>query len=73
MLIIIKIKEARESKGISLKELADLTGIRRQRLADIENHIIKEDEILFVEMLVIAENLELSILDLYEVQNIELQ
>ena len=73
MLIIIKIKEARESKGMSLKELADLTGIRRQRLADIENHIIKEDEILFVEMLVIAENLELSILDLYEVQNIELQ
>ena len=73
MLIIIKIKEARESKGMSLKELADLTGIRRQRLADIENGIIKEDEILFVEMLVIAENLKLSILDLYETKNIELQ
>ena len=73
MLIIIKIKEARESKGMSLKELADLTGIRRQRLADIENGIIKEDEILFVEMLVIAENLGLTILDLYETKNIELQ
>lgn len=73
MLIIIKIKEARENKGMSLKELADLTGIRRQRLADIENHVVKEDEILFIEMLVIAENLGLSILDLYEVQNIELQ
>ena len=48
MLIIIKIKEARESKGMSLKELADLTGIRKQRLADIENGIIKEDVILFV-------------------------
>lgn len=73
MLIIIKIKEARENKGMSLKELADLTGIRRQRLADIENGIIKEDEILFVEMLVIAENLGLTILDLYETKNIELQ
>lgn len=73
MLIIIKIKEARESKGMSLKELADLTGIRKQRLADIENGIIKEDVILFVEMLVIAENLGLSILDLYETKNIELQ
>ena len=73
MLIIIKIKEARENKGMSLKELADVTGIRRQRLADIENHVVKEDEILFIEMLVIAENLGLSILDLYEVQNIELQ
>ena len=73
MLIIIKIKEARKSKGMSLKELADLTGIRKQRLSDIENGIIKEDEILFVEMLVIAENLGLSILDLYETKNIELQ
>ena len=73
MLIIIKIKEARENKGMSLKELADLTGIRKQRLSDIENHIIKEDKILFVEMLVIAENLGLSILDLYETKNIELQ
>ena len=73
MIINIKIKELREQKGISLRELENLTGISRGRLADIENKKIQTDKILFVEMVVIAENLACIILDLYELTHLELK
>lgn len=70
MVVKLKIKEARESKNISIRELAGLTGIERHRLAEIENNV---DEILFIEMLVIAQNLGITILDLFEAEPFEIQ
>lgn len=56
--------------GISLRELSEETGIERHRLAEIEEDV---DKILFIEMLVIAENLGKKITDLYNTENIDLQ
>lgn len=70
MTVELKIKEIRESMGISLRELSEETGIERHRLSAIENNV---DEILFIEMLVIAENLGKKITDLYSTGSIELQ
>lgn len=73
MIIKIKIKEVREKKGISLRQLEENTGIKREYLADIENGKIPADEILFAEMIVIAENLACSILDLYDLEYLEIK
>lgn len=70
MTVKLKIKEIRESIGISINDLAEETGIERHRLAEIEDNV---DKILFIEMLVIAENLGKKITDLYTTGNIELQ
>ncbi len=70
MTVELKIKEIRESMGISLRELSEETGIERHRLAEIEEDV---DKILFIEMLVIAENLGKKITDLYNTENIDLQ
>jgi transcriptional regulator with XRE-family HTH domain len=70
MIVELKIKEIRESMGISLRELSEETGIERHRLAEIEEDV---DKILFIEMLVIAENLGKKITDLYSTGNLELQ
>lgn len=70
MTVELKIKEIREQLGISIRELSDMTGIERHKLAEIEEDV---DKILFIEMLVIAENLGKKITDLYSIQNIELQ
>lgn len=70
MTIELKIKEIRESMGISLRDLSEETGIERHRLAEIEGDV---DKILFIEMLVIAENLGKKITDLYNTENIDLQ
>ena len=70
MTVELKIKEIRESMGISLRELSEETGIERHRLAEIEEDV---DKILFIEMLVIAENLGKKITDLYDTGNLELQ
>lgn len=70
MTVQLKIKEIREERGISLRELSEETGIERHRLGEIEKDV---DKILFIEMLVIAENLGKEISELYEVGNIELQ
>lgn len=70
MTVELKIKEIRESMGISIRELAEETGIERHRLSEIEENV---DKILFIEMLVIAENLGKKITDLYDTGNIELQ
>lgn len=70
MIVEFKIKEIRESMGISLRELSEETGIERHRLAEIEEDV---DKILFIEMLVIAENLGKKITDLYNTENIDLQ
>ena len=70
MTVELKIKEIRESMGISLRDLSEETGIERHRLAEIEENV---DKILFIEMLVIAENLGKKITDLYDTENLELQ
>lgn len=70
MTVELKIKEIREQMGISIRELSEETGIERHRLAEIEENV---DKILFIEMLVIAENLGKKITDLYDTKNIELQ
>lgn len=70
MIVELKIKEIRESMGISLRELSEETGIERHRLAEIEEDV---DKILFIEILVIAENLGKKITDLYNTENIDLQ
>ena len=56
--------------GISLRDLSEETGIERHRLSEIEEDV---DKILFIEMLVISENLCKKITDLYDTGNIELQ
>ena len=70
MIVELKIKEIRESMGISLRELSEETGIERHRLEEIEEAV---DKILLIEMLVIAENLGKKITDLYSTGNLELQ
>ncbi len=70
MTVELKIKEIREQMGISIRDLSEETGIERHRLSEIEDNV---DKILFIEMLVIAENLGKKITDLYSTGNIELQ
>lgn len=70
MTVELKIKEIRKQMKISLEELSEETGIERHRLSEIEDNV---DKILFIEMLVIAENLGKRITDLYSTGNIELQ
>lgn len=70
MTVELKIKQIREEMGISIRDLSEETGIERHRLAEIEEDV---DKILFIEMIVIAENLGKKITDLYSTQNIELQ
>lgn len=70
MTVQLKIKEIREQMNISIRELSEETGIERHRLAEIEEDV---DKILFIEMLVIAENLGKKITDLYSTGNLELQ
>lgn len=73
MTIKFKIKEKREEKGISLRELEEITGIDRDYLSDLENNKIPADEVLFAEMVVIADALAFRITDLYELGNIEIK
>lgn len=73
MQVEIIIKQVREKKGISLRELEDLTGIDRQRLSNIENKKVELENISFIEMLVIAENLAVKITELFIVRHIEIQ
>ena len=70
MTVELKIREIREQMGISLRDLSEETGIERHRLSEIEDNV---DKILFIEMLVIAENLGKKITDLYDTGNLELQ
>nr|DAI65559.1 MAG TPA: Helix-turn-helix XRE-family like protein [Caudoviricetes sp.] len=70
MTVELKIKEIRKQMKISLEELSEETGIERHRLSEIEEDV---DKILFIEMLVISENLGKKITDLYDAGNIELQ
>lgn len=70
MTVELKIKEIRKQMKISLEELSEETGIERHRLSEIEEDV---DKILFIEMLVISENLGKKITDLYSTGNIELQ
>ena len=70
MTVELKIKEIRKQMKISLEELSEETGIERHRLSEIEDNV---DKILFIEMLVIAENFWKKITDLYSTGNLELQ
>lgn len=73
MTIKFKIKEKREERGMSLRELEEKTGIEREHLSDLENNKITADEVLFAEMVVIADALAFRITDLYELGSIEIK
>ncbi len=73
MTVKFKIREKRKEKGMSLTELARLTAIEEDHLTDVENNKIPADEILFAEILVIADTLECSILDLYDIGHLEIK
>ena len=73
MTITFKIKEKREERKISLRELADITGIDREYLSDLENNKIPADEVLFAEMVVIADALDFSITQLFDIGSIEIK
>lgn len=72
MTVEIIIKEIREKEGITIDNLSRDTGISKKRLSDIENGNIDTSKILFVEMLLIAQNLGKKITDIYRTGEIEL-
>lgn len=64
-IINVKIKEIREEKGVSLRELERRTGIDRHYLADLEK--MPADEILVSEAIFIAQALGVTIEYLFDV------
>lgn len=68
--IVMKIKEVRENKGISLRELERRTGIDRHYLADLEK--MPADEILVSEAIFISQALGVTIEDLFVVTTLEI-
>ena len=69
-IINVKIKEVREEKGISLRELERRTGIDRHYLADLEK--MPADEILLSEAVFISKALGVTIEDLFVVTTLEI-
>ena len=69
-IINVKIKEVREEKGISLRELERRTGIDRHYLADLEK--MPADEILVSEAIFISQALGVTIEDLFVVTTLEI-
>lgn len=53
----IIIKEVREKLKVSLEELEEDTGINRKRLSELENNKVDIENILFIEMFLIADSL----------------
>lgn len=68
--IVMKIKEVRENKGISLRELERRTGIDRHYLSDLEK--LPADEILLSEAVFICDVLGVTIEDLFVVTTLEI-
>lgn len=68
--INVKIKEVREEKGVSLRELERRTGIDRHYLADLER--MPADEILVSEAIFISRALGVTIEDLFVVLTLEI-
>lgn len=68
--INVKVKEVREEKGISLRELERRTGIDRHYLADLEK--MPADEILVSEAIFIAQALGVTIEDLFVAVTLEI-
>ena len=69
-IINVKIKEIREEKGVSLRELERRTGIDRHYLADLEK--MPADEILVSEAIFIAQALGVTIEDLFVAVTLEI-
>lgn len=69
-IINVKIKEIREEKGVSLRELERRTGIDRHYLADLEK--MPADEILVSEAIFISQALGVTIEDLFVVTTLEI-
>lgn len=68
--INVKIKEIREKKGVSLRELERRTGIDRHYLADLEK--MPADEILVSEAVFISRALGVTIEDLFVAVTLEI-
>lgn len=58
------IKEIREQKGLTRKELAELSGIHYKKVTDYENHYIKTENITVGNLYKLAQALECKIDDL---------
>lgn len=69
-IINVKIKEIREEKGVSLRELERRTGIDRHYLADLEK--MPADEILVSEAIFISQALGVTIEDLFVLTTLEI-
>ena len=69
----IIIKQIREELKMSLEQLEADTGIKRKRLSEIENNELDIEEILFIEMYLIADSFGKTIEDLFVIETIELQ
>lgn len=69
-IINVKIKEIREEKGVSLRELERRTGIDRHYLADLEK--MPADEILVSEAVFISRALGVTIEDLFVAVTLEI-
>ena len=62
-MIIIKIWQARDKRGLSLRELANMTGICKSTLSNIENGVYSPT---LDKLEKIANALEVDITDLFE-------
>ena len=65
MKVIILLKDIRESKGLSLRQLADMTGISKSHLNNIE---LNRKEPTISMLVKIALALEVDIKELYKVK-----
>lgn len=68
MIIKMRIKEAIQESGISLRELERRTGIERHYLKTIQE--LPADEILLHEAILIADALEKTVEDLFAVERL---
>lgn len=58
------IKKIREKKGLTRKELAELSGIHYKKITDYENHYINTENITVGNLYKLAQALECKIDDL---------
>lgn len=61
-----KIKEVREQKGLTRKELAEQSGVHYKKITDYENQYVRTENITIGNFYKIAQALECKIDDLIE-------
>ena len=58
------IKEIREQKGLTRKELSELSGVHYKKITDYENNYVRTENITIGNLYKIAQDLECKIDDL---------